>query len=92
MDLPYLLYELGRREFLSLLVEGGPTLLGALFDAHLVDKVMSFVAPRILGSQKALGAVGGAGVAHLSESILLDPFSIEPIGPDFLITGYPHYP
>ena len=92
VDLPYLLDELGRREFLSLLVEGGPTLTGALFDAHLVNKVLSFVAPRILGNQQALSAVGGTGAGQLSESIFLHSFSIEPIGPDFLITGYPHYP
>ncbi len=41
-----LLKELGRRRMTNVLVEGGGTLLGALFDARLVDEIHVFVAPR----------------------------------------------
>ncbi len=45
-----LLEELGRRKHTHLLVEGGPQVLESFFDAHLVDEVWTFIAPRIIGS------------------------------------------
>ncbi len=44
-----LLVELGRRRMTNVLVEGGATLLGSLFDAAAVDEVHAFVAPKIFG-------------------------------------------
>jgi diaminohydroxyphosphoribosylaminopyrimidine deaminase/5-amino-6-(5-phosphoribosylamino)uracil reductase len=89
VDLPRLLDELGRRELLSVLVEGGPTLLGGFFDAGLVDKVHAFVAPRIIGGAGALGAVGGQGSAHLGEAVSLEVVRTRWVGTDLAIVGYP---
>jgi diaminohydroxyphosphoribosylaminopyrimidine deaminase/5-amino-6-(5-phosphoribosylamino)uracil reductase len=48
-DLDDALAELGRREITSLLVEGGPVLHQAFFDAHLVGRVQRVVTPMVLG-------------------------------------------
>jgi len=45
------------------LVEGGARILGSFFSAGLVDRVLVFVSPRILGSAGALGPVAGPGSA-----------------------------
>ena len=51
VDLRAVLSELGRRQVTSLLVEGGGTVLGSLFDEDLVDRVVGFVAPVIVGGR-----------------------------------------
>jgi len=73
----------------SLLVEGGPRVLGSLFDAHLVDKVHAFVAPLVIGGIGAPSAVAGEGAASLGDALALGRLSLERVGPDWLVTGYP---
>ncbi len=89
VDLEALLDELGRRELLSILVEGGPTLLGDFFDRGLVDEVHAFVAPRIIGGVEARGAVGGRGPARLAESVELERLDVRRAGADLWVVGYP---
>jgi diaminohydroxyphosphoribosylaminopyrimidine deaminase/5-amino-6-(5-phosphoribosylamino)uracil reductase len=48
-----LLDELGRRKWTNILVEGGGTLLGSLFDAGEIDEVHAFIAPQIIGGREA---------------------------------------
>ena len=81
--------ELGNRGLLSILVEGGGTLLGSLFDAHLVDKIAAFIAPVIIGGQNAPSAVGGNGVTNMTESLRLQRVRVEQLGEDLLVIGYP---
>lgn len=87
VDLSALFAELGRRNVLSVLVEGGATLLGALFDSGLVDKVHAVIAPLVIGGT-ALAAVGGRGVLHMEEARRLHDVTVERLGADVLVTGY----
>jgi len=64
IDLEVLLKKLGQRQITSVLVEGGGILIGSLFDQHLVDKVIVFIAPIIIGGD-AKSAVTGHGVENL---------------------------
>jgi diaminohydroxyphosphoribosylaminopyrimidine deaminase/5-amino-6-(5-phosphoribosylamino)uracil reductase len=91
VDLPALLRELGRLQVTSLLVEGGGTLLDAFFRARLVDQVLAFVAPLIIGGREAPPAVGGEGVSLLREAPRLVNPSVERVGEDFLISGVPRW-
>ena len=84
-----LMEELGKRGLLSLLVEGGGTLFGSLFDAHLVDKIAAFIAPVIIGGHDAPSAVGGTGIANMTESLRLERVRVERLGEDLLVIGYP---
>jgi diaminohydroxyphosphoribosylaminopyrimidine deaminase/5-amino-6-(5-phosphoribosylamino)uracil reductase len=56
-----LLAALGRRRMTNVLVEGGSALLGAFFDAKLIDEVHIFVAPKFLGGAGARSPLAGAG-------------------------------
>ena len=89
VDLQALLTALGRREVVSLLVEGGGTLLGSLFDQGLVDKVLAFIAPRVVGGREAPSPVEGHGVGNVSEAIGLERVTVEHVGEDLLVVGYP---
>lgn len=91
VDLAALLAELGRREVVSLLVEGGGTLLDALLRARLVDKVLAFIAPLLIGGRQAPVAVGGEGFVRLADAPRLARVRVEQVGDDILISGYPHW-
>ena len=84
-----LLVELGRRGVVSLLVEGGGTLLGSLFDDGLVDKVFAFIAPVVIGGVKAASPVEGRGVENMAQALNIEETNIRAIGSDWLIVGYP---
>ncbi|PKB79716.1 MAG: riboflavin biosynthesis protein RibD [SAR202 cluster bacterium Io17-Chloro-G9] len=84
-----LLEELGRRDVVSLVVEGGGGVLGALFDGGQVDKVLAFVAPMIIGGSGAASPVAGTGVSRMAEAWRLEGTKLEQVGGDWLVTGYP---
>ncbi len=89
VDLAETVAELGRRDVVNLLVEGGGIVLGSLFDAGMVDKVYAFIAPKIIGGETAPTPVGGTGAPTLSQSWHLERTRWEQIGEDWLIIGYP---
>ncbi len=89
VNLPALLHELGAREVTSVLVEGGSTVLGSFFAHGLVNKVVTFIAPMIIGGQEAPTAVGGSGVERLADAWRLKEIEVTKVGEDLLITGYP---
>jgi diaminohydroxyphosphoribosylaminopyrimidine deaminase/5-amino-6-(5-phosphoribosylamino)uracil reductase len=88
VDLGKLLEALGKREITSVLVEGGGILLGSLFDYGLVDKVIAFIAPIIIGGAGAKMAVAGKGVDKVVESFRLEQVRVEKLGDDLMVSGY----
>ncbi|HEX2032910.1 MAG TPA: bifunctional diaminohydroxyphosphoribosylaminopyrimidine deaminase/5-amino-6-(5-phosphoribosylamino)uracil reductase RibD [Chloroflexota bacterium] len=82
------LEDVGRRKVTSLLVEGGSAVLGAFFDAGLVDRVLAFVAPLIIGGREAPGPVGGTGAPTLADARRLLQVEVRRRGVDTLISGY----
>ena len=91
VDLRALLEELGKRDIVTLLVEGGGVILGSFFDAHLVDKVHAIIAPLIVGAADAPGAVAGRGAQRMADAIRLRDVTVERLGEDVLVTGYAEY-
>jgi diaminohydroxyphosphoribosylaminopyrimidine deaminase/5-amino-6-(5-phosphoribosylamino)uracil reductase len=83
-----LLKALGEREITSVLVEGGGILFGSLFDRGLVDKVIAFIAPIIIGGAEAKTAVAGRGVELVADSLRLQRVRVEALGEDLMVIGY----
>ena len=92
VDLRAVLVELGKRDVLTLLVEGGGVILGSFFDAGLVDKVHAVIAPMIVGAADAPAAVAGEGADRMADAVRLRDVAVERLGEDILVTGYPTYP
>lgn len=88
VDLEKLLKSLGEREITSVIVEGGGILLGSLFDGGLVDKVIAFIAPIIIGGAEAKTAVAGDGVSEVAESFHLERVKVGRLGDDLIVSGY----
>ena len=84
-----LLLELGSREVVGLLLEGGSLLDASFLKARAIDKYIFFVAPRIIGGSSAPGPFGGAGAAILDEAPSLTALECRQVGADLMITGYP---
>jgi len=77
--------ELGRREIQELLVEGGPTLAGSLFDAGEIDELRLFVAPVLVGAAQARALLEGEGVARIAEGVRPLATEFEQVGEDLLV-------
>jgi diaminohydroxyphosphoribosylaminopyrimidine deaminase/5-amino-6-(5-phosphoribosylamino)uracil reductase len=77
--------ELGRHEIQDLLVEGGPTFAGALFDAGEIDEVRLFIAPVFIGAAEARAALEGTGAMRIADGVRPLATSFEQIGEDMLV-------
>ena len=88
VDLRELMRQLGSRNIMSVLVEGGSRLVGGLLSEDLVDKLLLFYAPKILGDDQALSAVSGMKVENISDARSVRIHSVEQIGADILVTAY----
>jgi len=87
VDLPALLAALFRRGVRAALLEGGPTLAGAFLAAGLVDKVVGYVAPKVLGAGPA--ALVDAGIGTIAEAVELEFTDVRQVGPDLRFTAVP---
>jgi diaminohydroxyphosphoribosylaminopyrimidine deaminase/5-amino-6-(5-phosphoribosylamino)uracil reductase len=88
INLKDLFQLLGKRQITSILVEGGSKLFGFLFDSSLVDKVLAFISPIIIGGDGAKSVVGGAGVATVLKALSLHNVKVANFGNDILVSGY----
>jgi diaminohydroxyphosphoribosylaminopyrimidine deaminase/5-amino-6-(5-phosphoribosylamino)uracil reductase len=88
INLKDMMKKLARLGISNILVEGGGTLVGSLFDEGLVDKIMFFISPKIIGGKGAISAVMGEGIARIDKAIRLKEVKIKHIGGDILVEGY----
>lgn len=86
VNLPALMDELGARDVDSVLVEGGGTLHGSLFEDGLVDRAVVYVASKVAGGAQAKTPVEGVGVAKMSDACAMTLTSAERSGDDLKLT------
>lgn len=91
VDLRELLNKLGEMEITSLFVEGGAEVAASFLEARLIDKILTFIAPKIVGGTQAPGPVGGFGKALMDEAVPLTGVTFGQVGEDYYIQGYPKY-
>ncbi|MBW6439458.1 bifunctional diaminohydroxyphosphoribosylaminopyrimidine deaminase/5-amino-6-(5-phosphoribosylamino)uracil reductase RibD [Actinoplanes hulinensis] len=87
VDLSALLAGLYAKGVRNVLLEGGPTLAGAFLGAGLVDRVIGYVAPKLLGAGRT--ALVDAGVGTITDAVELDITDITPIGGDLRFIATP---
>lgn len=85
--LPALWRALGQRQVQRLLLEGGATLAGAALNAGLIDQLMLFIAPKLIGGKTHHGIFGGTGCATMATASKLADYRYEQVGEDLLMTG-----
>ena len=84
------LADLGKKDVVSIVIEGGGDVLGHALDQRLIDKVQVYIAPVFTGG--GVLAFAGKGAQSTSTSARLDRIKFKKIGPDICVTGYPKYP
>ncbi len=77
--------ELGRRKIQDLLLEGGPTLAGTMFDAGEIDEVRLFVAPVLVGAAGARAVLEGTGASRIADGVRPLATDFERVGEDMLV-------
>ncbi|MGD2279402.1 MAG: bifunctional diaminohydroxyphosphoribosylaminopyrimidine deaminase/5-amino-6-(5-phosphoribosylamino)uracil reductase RibD [Candidatus Omnitrophota bacterium] len=80
-----LLKELAKKDITSVIVEGGGELAGSLIDEGLVDEVMFFISPKIIGGNYS--SVKGKGAGNIANAVQLKDISVTRIGKDILVKG-----
>ena len=88
LDLAWLMSLLGGRGITSVLIEGGSSLNASAFQSGIVDKVVFFIAPKIIGGKKSLTPVGGESFRAMSNPYLIKDMRSRRIGEDLMIEGY----
>ncbi|MDQ0429847.1 diaminohydroxyphosphoribosylaminopyrimidine deaminase/5-amino-6-(5-phosphoribosylamino)uracil reductase [Planomicrobium stackebrandtii] len=80
---------LGEKGVSSLFIEGGGTINAAFLENGLIDKVVFYFAPKIIGGKIAPTFIEGTGVEWMKDAIDIRDGEFTPIGKDFKFTGYP---
>lgn len=86
--LDWLMKELAKREIISVMIEGGSSLNAYALKDGIVDKILLFIAPKIIGGKNSYPCVGGEFYKKLNEAYELDNISIRKLNTDILIEGY----
>lgn len=89
------LYEmldvLGRKGVSSLLIEGGGEVNASFIENKLMDKLILYFAPKIIGGRLAPSFVEGTGITKMQDAIEFKDISFTQFGKDYRFIGYPEY-
>jgi diaminohydroxyphosphoribosylaminopyrimidine deaminase/5-amino-6-(5-phosphoribosylamino)uracil reductase len=88
VSLAHLMEVLGKMGFLSVMIEGGAEINASALQEGIVDKLLLFLAPILIGGKSTPTAVGGEGIQTLRQAKRLRDVRIERFGEDILIEGY----
>ncbi|SMC79354.1 diaminohydroxyphosphoribosylaminopyrimidine deaminase / 5-amino-6-(5-phosphoribosylamino)uracil reductase [Desulfocicer vacuolatum DSM 3385] len=88
LDLAAVMGILGKMNIMSVLIEGGGTVVGSALAAGVVNKVMFFLAPKILGGDDGVSVCRGKGPSLMKDSFSLKRVDMVPFDDDILIQGY----
>jgi diaminohydroxyphosphoribosylaminopyrimidine deaminase/5-amino-6-(5-phosphoribosylamino)uracil reductase len=81
------LRKLAERGVTNVLVEGGGELHASFLEQGLADRLVLYVAPRLIGGTTARPLVGGHGVSAVSEAPVLRDTRCSRVGDEWLIEG-----
>jgi len=76
----------------SVLIEGGGEVLASAVEERLVDRLLCFIAPVVIGGRQAPSAVGGSGIEHLAQAVQLKDMTVRRVGPDLCVEARIVYP
>lgn len=90
IDMLSLIKKLGGMSLTSLLIEGGPKINASALASKIVNKVIFFLAPKIIGGTQAKGAIAGNSPESLKKALSLERMKVTPMGKDWMVEGYLH--
>ncbi len=88
VDLEWLMRRLGEMGICSLMIEGGSSLGASSLNDGVVDRVVFFIAPKIIGGKHSIPAIGGNAFRSLNDAFRIEGVKVSRIGQDIIIDGY----
>ncbi|MGD2268934.1 MAG: bifunctional diaminohydroxyphosphoribosylaminopyrimidine deaminase/5-amino-6-(5-phosphoribosylamino)uracil reductase RibD [Desulfobacterales bacterium] len=88
IDLDFLMNRLGQSGITSLLVEGGGRVIASFLRADIVDKIIFFYAPKLLGGNDGIPICRGSGAELMQDCISVKDLKVSRFGDDVMIEGY----
>ncbi len=88
VDLHETLSILGEHSVSSVLIEGGGEVNASFLQEGLVDKLILYVAPKLIGGRTSPSFFSGEGIEKMADAIKIDNMEVEKVGNDFKFTGY----
>jgi len=82
-----LMKKCAQKQIVSVLVEGGPSVVASFFEAGCVNEVFAFIAPMVIGGADARSSVEGVGPGRLGQAFGMEALTVERVGDDLLVTG-----
>ncbi|WP_188804410.1 bifunctional diaminohydroxyphosphoribosylaminopyrimidine deaminase/5-amino-6-(5-phosphoribosylamino)uracil reductase RibD [Sporolactobacillus putidus] len=83
------LNDLGQKGVTSLLVEGGSAVHGSFLKAKAFNRVIAYIAPKLIGGRDAVPAIGGTGIRYLADVPELSIKNVERLDQDLKVTLIP---
>jgi diaminohydroxyphosphoribosylaminopyrimidine deaminase/5-amino-6-(5-phosphoribosylamino)uracil reductase len=90
IPLERLMQELGKRDRMHVLIEGGPTLAWEAVARDVVDEVVFYFAPVLVGGEGAPSVLMGEGMPSIGEARAISIREVERIGPDLKVVADVH--
>ncbi|MFO7884102.1 MAG: bifunctional diaminohydroxyphosphoribosylaminopyrimidine deaminase/5-amino-6-(5-phosphoribosylamino)uracil reductase RibD [Desulfobacteraceae bacterium] len=88
LDLACLMKKLGAMGIVSVLIEGGSKVIHSALHAGIVNKVLFFLAPKILGGDDGVPVCQGKGPVTMKDAFLLERVETRMFDGDILVEGY----
>lgn len=87
VNLNELIDDLGNLGIDSILLEGGSTLNGSAIEENIVDEIITFIAPKVIGGENSKTPIGGKGVTKMKDAISIDTIEVLKLGEDIMYRG-----
>lgn len=84
-DLAVLLKALAKKGIINIIVEGGGELIAGLIEKDMVDRLLIFIAPKVIGGRDAITAVEGIGCARIKDAVNFNIVNVRHFKKDILI-------
>src|SRR5699024_7376666 len=83
--------RLGEEGISSVMIEGGGNIHASFLENQLIDKVVLYIAPKLVGGKDAPTFLEGTGVKLMKDAVELNDVAFIPVGKDLKYIGYPTY-
>ncbi|MEJ8767240.1 bifunctional diaminohydroxyphosphoribosylaminopyrimidine deaminase/5-amino-6-(5-phosphoribosylamino)uracil reductase RibD [Oceanobacillus sp. HCA-5259] len=83
--------RLGEEGISSVMIEGGGNIHASFLENQLIDKVVLYIAPKLVGGKDAPTFLEGTGVKLMKDAVELNDAAFIPVGKDLKYIGYPTY-
>jgi diaminohydroxyphosphoribosylaminopyrimidine deaminase/5-amino-6-(5-phosphoribosylamino)uracil reductase len=87
VEISSILSVLKEQDIVNILLEGGPTVAGAFWKSKLVDRLVAFLAPKVLADPEARPMIFGDSVEAMSQATSLRGVEVRRLGDDLMVTG-----